>query len=165
MKVFSYSYFYRFLYRYGNIPVTLILLVYILAFAASLHKGYFYYIFFIIIAALIYKINKFYLTLYKIVPVRFTLEDEQIVCSGYIFRKKKTVNVKYADIGRLEGGVFDRKFTGLMKIYDTHNNICIGFFQQLKDARVFETFLLNKVPKEVYDAVSIKMGLKIEKQG
>jgi hypothetical protein len=159
IRVFTYNLFYRLLYRYGNIPVTIILFIYLLAFSANISKGYFYILFIFITAALIYKINRFYLELYKIFPAKIKITDEEIICADFFCRKKKEIVIKYEDIGKLEGGIFQKKFSGLMKIYDKHNNYCVGFFQKLTDARIFETILLNKVPKEVYDSVSKKMGL------
>ena len=93
-------------------------------------------------------------------PFKIEEAADEIICTNFIFRRKKEIKIKYEDIGKLSGGVFEKDFTRLMKIYDTKNNLCIGFFQRLTDVKVFETILLNKVSKEVYDAVSEKMGLK-----
>lgn len=159
MNKFFYGAYYKFLYRYGNIPVTLILFIYLLVFSSSLNKGYFYILFFLISALLIYKINSFYFELYKILPFNIEIKGDEMIFSGFFFRKGKQRVIKFEDIGTLEGGVFQKKYTGLMKIHDSKNNLTIGFFQTLTGAKLFETILLNKVPKEVYDIVSERMGL------
>lgn len=159
MKEFSYSLFYRLLYRYGNIPVTIILFIYLLVFSAAIQKSYYFIILLLVTAYLLYKINRLFLELYKILPFRITLTDEEIICSGFFFRNEKKIIIRFEDIGGLEGGIFQKKYSGLMKIYDARFNRYIGFYHQLNNARILEAILLNKVPGEVYEKVSRKMGL------
>jgi|GEM_PF-2017982 len=159
MRSFTYSRFYKFLYRYGNIPVTLILFIYLFVFSASLQRGYFYYIFVVITAFLIYKLNRFYLYLYKILPFVIEAHEGELICKNFFLNKSKSITIKYDEIGRLAGGVFEKKMTGLMTIFDTTNNRQIGFFQHINNANMIETILLNKIPKDIFDAVSAKMGL------
>lgn len=159
MKEFTYSLFYKILYRYGNIPVTIILFIYLLVFSASINKGYYYIILLLVTAYLLYKINRLYLELYKILPFNIKVTDEEIICSGFFYRKSRQTVIRFEDIGKLEGGIFQRKVSGLMKIYDAKFNRCVGFYHQMNNAKIFETILLNKIPKEVYDKVSKRMGL------
>ena len=162
MKEFTYSTFYKLLYRFGNIPVTLILLVYLFVFSAGMHNGYFYILLVVVTAYLIYKVNRLYLELYKILPAKITSAEEELICSDFFLKKNKEIRIKYEDIGKLDGGVFQSKLSGLMRIHDTRNNICIGFYPRMNNSRILVTILLNKVPKEVYEAAARKMGLDIK---
>lgn len=106
----------------------------------------------LISAYLVYAINKHYLVNYKIVPYLIKADDEKIVCSKFLFSKKK-IEVFFSNVSKLEGGIFDGKPTGLMKVKDGVNNRTIGFYSKIKNAKELETVLLSKVKRGVYDEV------------
>ncbi len=67
---------------------------------------------------------------------------------------------------KLREEYFDGKFTGVMKVCDGRNNICIGFYNNIKFAKELETKLLQKIPRKVYDDIIDRVGLKTkEKDG
>jgi hypothetical protein len=159
IKVFEYSLFFKLLFRFGNIPVTIILSIYLVPIIINFDKSLVYIIPLIIILALIYLINKHYLWLYQILPYKITANDEKIICEEFLFSTKQ-VEVFYKDIESLSGGLFEGKLRGLMKVWDGKSKICIGFYDKIKGIKELQTILLSRVSKEVYDEVVENVGLK-----
>jgi len=159
IKVFEYSLFFKLLFRFGNIPVTIILSIYLVPIIINFDKSLVYIIPLVIILALIYLINKHYLWLYQILPYKITANDEKIICEEFLFSIKQ-VEVFYKDIESLSGGLFEGKLRGLMKVWDGKSKICIGFYDKIKGIKELQTILLSRVSKEVYDEVVENVGLK-----
>ena len=157
--VFEYSLFFKLLFRFGNIPVTIILSIYLVPIIINFDKSLVYIIPLVIILALIYLINKHYLWLYQILPYKITANDEKIICEEFLFSIKQ-VEVFYKDIESLSGGLFEGKLRGLMKVWDGKSKICIGFYDKIKGIKELQTILLSRVSKEVYDEVVENVGLK-----
>ncbi len=163
MKIYQYSFFFKFIYRYGNIPVTLILLFYLIPAMINIDKNIFYVIPLIITLILIYLINKTYLNLYKILPYKIEADDEKLVCTDFLF-SQRNVTVYFKDITSLTGGIFDGKLQGVMKIFDKRNQMTLGFFNKIRNAKQLETLILSKVSKELYNEVVERVGLNNKKR-
>jgi hypothetical protein len=162
MQVFTYSPVYKLLYRYGNIPVTIILSIYLVPSVVYLDKNLWYLVPVILILLMIYLLNKQYLNLYKIIPYRIEADDEKMVCTNFLFSQKE-FTIFYSDLESLTGGIFDGRYTGVMKACDKKNQVCIGFFNKIKNADKLQTLLLSKVQRNVYDDVVDRVGLKSKK--
>jgi hypothetical protein len=65
--------------------------------------------------------------------------------------------IYYNDVSSLSGGIFENKISGLMKVCDGKNNICIGFYQRLNNSNKLATILLSKVNRNIYDNVLEKI--------
>lgn len=152
MQKFTYSIFWKFIYRFGNVVVTAFLSVYVFTLAFRLDKSPMYILPFAISLFLIYYINKAYFNYYKLVPYKIEVDDEKIVCSEFIFRNK-TVTIFYKDIESLSGGIFNGRLRGIMKICDAKNKMCIGFFDRMIDVNKLITIILSKVDRKIYDEV------------
>lgn len=150
------------MYRYGNIPVTILLIMYLIPAVVDLDRNLYYLIPVILLLGMIYLLNKHYLNLYKILPYRIETDNEKMNCTDFIFSDKE-FTIYYRDIESLTGGIFDGRLAGLMKVCDKTNHVCIGFFNQLKNSNELQTILLSKVPLEVYNQVVEKVGLKKKK--
>jgi hypothetical protein len=161
-EVFTYPLFFKLIYRYGNIPLTLFLSFYLIISVIKIDTHIYFIFPIVIILLLIYFLNKHYLNLYKILPYKIIADDEKITCSNFLFQKKKII-IFYNDIGSLTGGIFSGKFTGVMKVFDGKNKHCIGFFEKLKNVNRLQTIILSKVRKEVYDSVIENVGLTKKK--
>jgi hypothetical protein len=125
----------------------------------NLDKNVAYLIPVILLMLMIYLLNKHYLNLYKIIPYKIEADDEKMICTNFIFSKKEFI-IYYDDIESLTGGVFEGRFSGVMKVCDRKNQVCIGFFNSLRNADKLQTLLLSKVPRKVYDDVVDRVGLK-----
>ncbi len=163
MKEHSYSKFAILIYRFGNIPVTFFLALYLIALGVNLDVGWVYIVPFIITLLIVYFLNKHYLILYKILPTKILADDEKIICSNF-FLSKKEITIYYKNISELSGGIFRGKLSGLMKVIDGENHYTIGFFQKLKGAKELETLILSKVNRDVYDEVINRIGFKKKKK-
>ena len=159
MSVFTYKPFYRFIYRFGNLLITPILLIYILPAILTFRYevGQFAYI--IVLSIIIIYVNRLYLRLYKILPYRIEIDDEKIICSQF-FRKDKTVTIYFSGIKKLKGGIFRGRSKGLMIIEG--KNSTVGFFHHLTNANIFIAALLQNVPSEVYKQIETKIKSRLE---
>ncbi len=166
MKIFNYPPFLRFFYRYGNIPITLFLILYTIPLIIHIDKKPSYFIPVIIVLLLIYFLNKHYLGLYNILPYRIEADDEKLITTDYCFSPKKVI-VYFNDIVELKGGVFEGKLRGVMKLIDGKNNTMVAFYQNIRDAKSLETIILKKVTREVYERTleKIKLKRKIKPEG
>ncbi len=154
-KKFVYPVFYKILYRYGNILVTIILLIYLIAFLSYGGTGLSYYIYLAFVISMLLLVNRHYYILYKLLPTTIEAMEDKVVGRNYFLRNCK-VEIRYDEIENLTGGIFNGRLNSLMKIYGKDGTV-IGFFHKIKEAKILETILLNKIKKEVYDKVYAKM--------
>ncbi len=159
LYVFGYPLFFKLLFRFGNILVTVILSAYLIVIIIRLDNDLANIIPLLIILVLIYIVNKHYLLLYQILPYKITADEEKIVCEKF-FLSKKEVEIFYKDIETLTGGVFGGKVRGLMKVFDGKSKVTIGFYESIKNVRALQTILLSRVNEDIYNAVIEKLGLK-----
>jgi len=164
MQNFTYSSFWKLTYRYGNIIISFLLLLYIIPLALKLDRNLILILPFIVSLFLLYYINKSYFNFYKLVPFKIEADEQKIVCTNFFFRGK-TVTIYYKDIDSLSGGIFEAKYRGLMKICDGKNKICIGFFDRMKNSSKLVTLILSKVDKKIYDdVIGILESVKIRQK-
>jgi hypothetical protein len=152
MKVFTYPIFYKIVLRFGNIPLTLLLIIYLIPSVIYVDKHPVLLIPLIISSLLIFFLNKLYLTLYKIIPYKIVEDNGKLICSEFLFSNKEIV-IDFDNIIKLKGGIFEGKLHGILKVYDGKNNIYIGYFNKIKNSKLLGTLLLSKVNKSVYDEV------------
>jgi hypothetical protein len=150
MQTFTYSFFWKFIYRYGNLVITPLLLLYVISLVILIDKNLIILIPLLLSLFIIYYLNKSYINFYKLVPYKIEIDDEKIICSDFLFRKK-AITIFIKDIESISGGIFDGRYRGLIKVYDGKNKFCIGFFDRLKDSSKFVTIILSKVDKKIYD--------------
>ena len=152
MKVFTYPIFYKIILRFGNIPLTLLLILYLIPSVIYVDEYLVLLIPLIISSLLIFFLNKLYLTLYKIIPYKIVADDGKLICSEFLFSKKEII-IDFNNINKLKGGIFEGKLHGILKVYDGKNNIYIGYFSKIKNSEMLGTILLSKVKKSVYEEV------------
>lgn len=154
MKEYTYPLLYKLIYRYGNIPLTIFLSLYLVPVVFNLDSNKILIIPLIITLFIIYYLNKQYLTLYQIIPYRITLTDDGLIFDKFLFSKKK-LEVLFKDVTNLSGGIFNGRKNGVMTITSI-NNFRVGFYNSIRDARELETIILKKVRTEVYDEVAAR---------
>ncbi|MCJ7553174.1 MAG: hypothetical protein MUO34_04745 [Ignavibacteriaceae bacterium] len=152
MQTFTYPFFAKLIYRFGNIFATIFLVLYQTPLVLGADENLYLLIPLIISLWLLYYINKKYLTLYKVMPYKIEADDEKIICTDFIFSDKKVI-IYYKDIDHLSGGIFDAKIRGIMKACDGKNKLCIGFSEKMKESQTLITLILSKVKKEIYNEV------------
>jgi hypothetical protein len=160
-KTFTYSLLYRLIYKFGSVPVTLILLLYVPALILAFKYEYKYFASAFFLTSLIIFINRYFYTIAKHVAYKIQTDDTKITATEFLFRKK-TVELTYNEIDKLSGGIFSGKPRGLMKLENTRENKCIAFFHTIENARVLETLVLSKVEQKIYDSVIAKLSANKE---
>jgi hypothetical protein len=156
---FTYPFLFRVIFRYGNIIITPLLLLYTIPLVTFLDEKIILAFPLLVNLFLIYFLNRHYFNLYKILPYLIESDDEKITCSEF-FLSKKDIVIYYNDVASLSGGIFENKISGVMKVCDRKNNLCIGFYQRLNNSGKLATIILSKVNRELYDIVleKIKSG-------
>ncbi|MDH3269028.1 MAG: hypothetical protein OEM46_09275 [Ignavibacteria bacterium] len=155
-QTFTYSFLFQIIFRYGNIIVTSVLILYSGPLFYFLDEKPILAFPLIVNLAIIYFLNRHYLNLYKILSYRIEADDEKIVCSNF-FLSQKEITIYYIEISSLAGGIFDNKISGVMKVCDNRNNVCIGFYQRLNNSSKLATIILSKVRRDLYDNVLEKI--------
>jgi hypothetical protein len=112
-QVFTYPFLFRIIFRYGNIFVTAVIIVYSIPLYYFLDGKPTMAFPLLINLVIINFLNRHYFKLYKILPYKIESDDERIICSKY-FLSKKDVMIYYDDISLLSGGIFENKISGLM---------------------------------------------------
>lgn len=156
---FTYKPFYRFVYRYGNLLMTPILLIYMLPAVTAFSYKSSQILYLLALSLIIFFVNKLYFRLYRILPFLIEVDEEKIICSQFIKKDKKEI-VYFSEIVKLKGGIFHGKSKGLMQI--DGKNISIGFFHHLTDANIFITKLLQNVPAAVYKIIEPQIKSRLE---
>ncbi len=152
MQIFTYPFFWKFIYRYVNLVVTPLLIIYAISLTTLIDKSLIILIPFLLSLFIIYYLNKSYITFYKLIPYKITADDEKMVCTNFLFQNKSLM-ILYKDIESVSGGIFEGKYRGMMKICDGKNKMCIGFFDRLNNSNKLITLILSKVEKDIYDKV------------
>lgn len=157
-KIFKYPFLFRVVFRYGNIPATIILSFYLVIVVLNIDKQLIYILPLVITLLMIYFLNRGYLNLYKLMPFSIEADDEKLYCSDFIFSKKE-VTIFFKDIESLSGGIYDGTLRGMMKVCDGKNKICIGYYNKIKNSKTLNTIILSKITRPVYDEVLRKTGI------
>lgn len=152
MQTFTYPIFWRFIYRYFNLVVTPLLILYAVSVAVLIDKNLLILIPFLLSLFIIYYLNKSYINFYKLVPYKIETDNEKMICTNFLF-KDKSITILFKDIDSISGGIFYGKYRGMMKVCDGKNKICIGFFDRLNNSNKLVTLILSKVEKKIYDKV------------
>jgi hypothetical protein len=151
-QIFTYPILFKLIFRYGNIIVTPILLLYTIPLIYFIDEKLIFALPLLLNLAIIYFLNRHYFNLYKKLPYKIEADNEKLICNEFFLSKKEIV-IYYNDIASLSGGIFENRISGLMKVCDGKNNLCIGFYQRLNNSGKLATILLSKVNRELYDIV------------
>ncbi len=163
MKPYKYSFFSKLIYRYGNIPVTILLLIYLAISIIGLFS-YWYYIFFTLInLTLLFSLNKYYIKTYKLFPFAISADNEKIICTNFLFSKRK-IELRIEDIDKLTGGIFSGYPTRPVYIHDLKQNITIGLYANVGKFPELLKIILQNVKDDLYkDLVGKINGLRNKK--
>ncbi len=151
-QTFTYPFLFRIIFRYGNIIITPLLLLYTIPLVTFLNEKIILAFPLLVNLFIIYFLNRHYFNLYKILPYLIEADDEKITCSKFFLSKKEVV-IYHNNVSSLSGGIFENKLSGIMKVCDGKNDLCFGFFQRLNNSSKLATILLSKVNRPLYDQV------------
>jgi hypothetical protein len=149
MERYKYSFTTKLIYRYGNIPLTVFLFIFLISSLLQI-PGRWYALFAVLIDfALIFTLNKYYFATYRSFPSEISADNERIVCSGFLLNRKK-IEIKLSDIDNISGGIFRGVAARPVYIHDSRQNITIGFYQQVNNFRRLLAIILRNIPDELY---------------
>ncbi|BDQ03456.1 hypothetical protein [Ignavibacterium sp.] len=150
MEKFDYPVLIRILYSYGNIFITLLMIMNLIPLVISVDSNAILIVPIVITLLVIYFTNKFYFMLYKSFPFLIEADDEKMICTDFMFRKKEVV-IYYKNIKSIEGGIFEGRLSGIMKVCDTETGICIAFSHRIKNSTKLIALILSRIDKKLYD--------------
>lgn len=162
METFSYPFSVRTLYRFGNIFISVLMILNLIPLIISVDSNKIFIIPIIISLLIIYFTNKFYFLLYKTFPFRISADDEKLICTDFMFRKKEII-IYYKNIKSIEGGIFEGRLSGMMKVCDSETGICITFSHRIKNSTKLIALILSRIDKKLYDE-KIKAIQKVSQQ-
>ena len=156
MKEFTYPLFAKILYRYANIPVSVLLLFYVFISLIGIRESWYSIIPLVINITLLYVLNMYYYKMYKTFPHKLNIDNEKIICSDFM-NKDKIVEIKLSDISKITGGLFSGTPIKPVYIFSNKNETTIGFNQHLKDYNKFLTIILSNINQELYNELLEKI--------
>ena len=149
MKTYRYSIFWKVLYRYGNIPLTFFLLIYLATSVIGLFSHWCFIFFFLINLLIIVWLNKYYIKTYKLFPFEISADNEKIICKNFLF-SKKVIELRMEDIDNLTGGVFSGYQTRPVYIHDSKQNITIGLYANVGKFPELLKIIIQNIREDLY---------------
>jgi hypothetical protein len=156
MTKFEYGKFAKFVYRYANFILTPFLFAYFMIALLGAFQNSKFLLPLIIMALLLYVLNRFYFRIYKYFPFTIEIDKEKIVASDFMNRRKK-IEIKLEDITEIAGGIFGGNATHPVYIYDGKNKTQIGVNPHLQNFNRFITILLSNIDKSLYERLLKQM--------
>ncbi len=150
MQTYKYSFFVKIIYKYANIPSSLILLIYLLASVLALGTDWKFVFPLLITIILLYVLNRFYIRIYKSFPFLIEIDNTKMICSDFIIGNRN-IEIKHEDIINIKGGIFSGR--AYMPLYITTKKVNIGISPHIKDYNKLLTTLLTNIPKELYTSL------------
>lgn len=150
MQLFKYSFLVRFIYRYANIPASLILLFYLFASGFGLTTDWKFIFPLIITIILIYVLNKFYIKIYKNFPFRIEIDNSKMICSDFVINNRK-IEILHSDITEIKGGIFSGRV--YMPLFIKTEKANIGISPHIKNYNKLLTIILTNIQKELYTSL------------
>ncbi len=152
MTTHTYSILARLIYRWANIPFTLILLFYLYIYLIAMFHNWYYVIAAMINASIIFIMNKHYIKAYKTFPYKISIDNEKMICEDFLLSNKK-VTIYYKDIDKITGSIFSGNKARPLYIFDTKNNVEIGIRVHLKGYNQVVTTILSNIKKDLYESL------------
>ncbi len=149
MQKFKYSPFAKFIYRYANIPLTILLVIHLIATALGIPYAWYLVIPAAINLAILIWINRFYFKSYKTFPFKIEADNDKMICSDFM-SCDEDIEIQHINIDKIEGGVFSRNLTRPIYITDTTQGVTIGIHNHLKGFNKLLTIILSNIKHELY---------------
>jgi len=152
MITFKYSLFTKLIFRYANIPITLLLGIQLIFSFIMIYKEWYFLFFFLFNFLIIFFLNRFYFRSYKLFPFKIEMNNEKMICSDF-FDSSKNVEIHLQDIDNIKGGILTDSPGRPVYIHDGKNDITIGLHSHIRNYNKLLTIILSNVTKELYNQV------------
>ena len=156
MVTYKYSLITKIIYRYGNIPITFLLLIYLVESIIQVRYHWYITFFFIINVAILVSLNKYFIKTYRFFPFQIIADNQKMICSKF-FLNKKQIEIKYSDIKKIEGGILSDRLTKPIYLLDVNGKILLGFYSHTGVfSKLLETIIKN-VNEDLYQQLLTRM--------
>lgn len=149
MQTFKYPFVSKILYRYGNFPVTFLLLLHFISASFLVQEQWYFALFAAFDLAIIIFLNRYYIRTYNFFPFRIEADSEKCVCTDFFMSNKK-VEIRYKDISKISGGLFSGRPTKPIFIHDEKKGEKIGIYSHVNDMQKFFTVVLKNIDHSLY---------------
>lgn len=156
MSTHKYSLFARFIYRWANIPLSLILGFYLIVYILAAFYQWYYVFAVLFEGAILFFLNRYYIRGYKLFPYKISIDNEKMICEDFLFSNKK-ITIYLKDITEIKGSIFSGNKARPLYIYDVNNNQTIAIRIHLKGYNQVVTKILSNVSKDLYDSLLDRM--------
>lgn len=154
MVTFKYSFIAKLIYRYANIPATILLIPQtIYSFAAMFEVWYFVFPFTVDLLILFFM-NRFFFRSYKTFPFKIEADNEKIICSDFLIGSD--ITIKHSEITDIKGGFFSGNTARPIYIFCKDRSIKIGIHGHLKGVNKLLTTILSNINQELYNELLAK---------
>ncbi|MFA8342106.1 MAG: hypothetical protein ACEPO8_03955 [Rhodothermaceae bacterium] len=143
------------LYKYGNFPVTLLLVIHAVYILLGIAQNTFMIFPLLIYIILLYLVNRHYLKTYKMFPFTIDIDNEKMICSDFMMGEK--VEIMLSKISKIEGSIFGGNPVKPLYVFDEENGTKIGIYSSMKDFDKLLTIILSNVKKELYEELVEKV--------
>ncbi len=162
MEKFSYSFFARIIYRYGNIIATLFLSIHLISSIYFITEKWYFVFPTALNGLIIYILNRYFLKTYRLFPFTIEADNEKMICSDFFMSRKRVV-IHYKNIDELRGGIFSGYPTRPIYLYDKYQNITVGFYSHVGEFQKLLTKILQYIPEGLYNKLLNKIKTDREK--
>lgn len=159
MTTYKYNLLAKILYRYGNIPITFFLLIYLIESVVQLPLHWYAVFFVFINLAIIISLNKYYVKTYKLFPFKISADNEKMICSNF-FLSRKIVEIRLIDIDKINGGIFSGYPSRAVYLHDSVTNETVGIYIHSSDYKDLLKLILKNIPQTLYNYLLEKMKRK-----
>lgn len=156
MRIFEYSFPAKLILKYSFIPLSVIMIIYILYALGGLLNSWFFIFPLSIHILLLYIIIKFYIKIKKYFPFTIESNSEKIICKNFL-GKKNEVEIRFPEIEDISGGIFNGNYSRPIYITAAAGKIKIGIYRHLENYDELLKIILSSVSKELYDNLLKKM--------
>lgn len=164
MITFKYSLLSKLIYRYGNFPLSVLLLFYLYVSVGEVFVHWYYGFFVLINLAVLILLNGYYFKTYRFFPFTVQIDNEKMICSNFFMSSRK-VEIYHCNIGSIYGGLFSGYQAGPIYVSDSKQNITIGFHQQGGKFLTMMKIILQNINAELYNSLAEKIkansGMKV----
>ncbi|MFC2082385.1 hypothetical protein ACFLR4_00885 [Bacteroidota bacterium] len=156
MKIYKYSLTARILYRYANIPATILLSIHLISSILLIPEEWYFILPALINGGVIYILNRFYFKIYRQFPFKISIDNEKMICSDFMLSDKK-YEIQLSSIDDIRGGIFSGHMARPVYMHDSRQDVTLGFYHHINNYNQLITTVLSNVDKKLYNEILGRM--------
>lgn len=156
MQTFKYRFFAKLIYRYGNIPATLLLLIQLYISITVIPRDWVFIFPVLLSLGMLYFLNKVYIKMYKTFPHIIEADNTKMICSDFLIRDRK-IEIKMTDIDEITGGMFSGNILRPVYLKSRSTGIVIGLSPHIKNYKLLLKLILSNIRNELYNELLMRI--------